>query len=348
MTEGSESAGPVARLRDGSSQPLSSLYDTALVDLDGVVYIGPDVVPGAAEALSEARAAGMRIAFVTNNAARTPQAVATHLADLGVPADVTEVVTSAQAAARRVGELVPPGAAVLVVGGEGLEAALRDLGLRPVRTAEDGPPRAVVQGFAPQVGWELLTEGTIAVRRGVPWVASNVDLTIPTPRGPAPGNGALVGVITAATGAVPEVTGKPELGLHREAMLRTGATRPLVVGDRLDTDIEGANRAGVDSLLVLTGVTGPAEVVGAAEPLRPSYLSDTLAHGLLAPHPAVQEQRGEWRCGGWVVRTGADEWDVDGAGDPVDGLRALCAASWSRPAGSERVELSAALGALGW
>ena len=334
-------------LRDGSAQPLARLYDTALVDLDGVVYIGPDVVPGAAEALSEARAAGMRIAFVTNNAARTPQAVATHLCDLGVPAEVTEVVTSAQAAARRVAELVPAGAPVLVVGGEGLEAALLELGLRPVRTDEDGPC-AVVQGFAPHVGWELLTEGTIAVRRGVPWVASNLDRTIPTARGPAPGNGALVGVITAATGLAPEVTGKPELGLHREAMLRTGATRPLVVGDRLDTDVEGANRAGVDSLLVLTGVTGPAEVVDAAEPLRPSYLSDTLAHGLLAPHPAVQEETGQWRCGGWVVRTGADGWELDGEGDPVDGLRALCAASWSRPAGSERVEISAALAALGW
>ena len=337
-------------LRDGSAQPLAQLYDTALVDLDGVVYIGLDVVPGASESLSGARAAGMRIAFVTNNAARTPAAVAAHLSDLGVPATPTDVVTSAQAAARRVAELVPPGAAVLVVGGEGLDAALTELGLRPVRSAEDGP-RAVVQGFAPHVGWELLAEGAVAVRRGVPWVASNVDLTIPTPRGPAPGNGALVGVIAAATGALPEVTGKPELGLHQEAMLRTGAGRPLVVGDRLDTDIDGANRAGVGSLLVLTGVTGPAELVGAAAPLRPTYLSDTLGHGLLAPHPAVREHDGAWSCGGWSVTRGGDGWRAEGQGDRVDGLRALCVAVWSQPPGGEPAShqpVATALSELGW
>ena len=333
-------------LRDGTAQPLVDRYDTALVDLDGVVYVGPDLVPGAAEALAEARSRGIRVAFVTNNAARTPQTVADHLCDLGVPAAETDVVTSGQAAARAIAAKVPPGSAVLVVGGEGLDVALTELGLRPVRSAEDDPS-AVVQGFAPHVGWELLTEGAIAVRRGLPWVASNVDRTIPTRRGPAPGNGALVGVITAATGVGPEVTGKPELGLHREAMLRTGARHPLVVGDRLDTDIEGANRAGVDSLLVLTGVTGPAEVVCAGAELRPTYIAADLASGLLSPHPEVQQQDGGWRCGGWLVGPETDGWDVSGRGDPVDGLRALCAAVWS--GGPDRAgTVDAALRELGW
>ena len=210
----------------------------------------------------------MRVAFVTNNAARTPEAVAAHLRDLGVAAEPDDVVTSAQAAATLVAERVPAGAPVLVVGGDGLRAALTERGLRPVASADD-EPAAVVQGFAPDVGWTLLTEGVVAVRRGLPWVASNLDRTIPTARGLAPGNGALVGVIAAVTGATPVVAGKPELALHEEAVRRTGAQRPLVVGDRLDTDIEGANRAGADSLLVLTGVTSPGELVCAAGATAP-------------------------------------------------------------------------------
>ena len=314
---------------EGSSEPLAQRYDTALVDLDGVVYIGPAVVPGAPEALAKARQAGMRVAFVTNNAARTPEAVAEHLRDLGVDAEPNDVVTSAQAAARLVAERVPAGARVLVVGGEGLRAALTERGLRPVQSADDDPA-AVVQGFAPEVGWALLTEGAIAVRRGLPWVASNLDLTIPTARGRAPGNGALVGVIAAATGARPvAVAGKPELALHQEAVRRTGARHPVVVGDRLDTDIEGANRAGDDSLLVLTGVTSPQELVCAAAALRPSYIAEDLESGLLEPHPPVQEKAGGWTCGGWTAERVGATWRLEGAGPRIDALRALCAGVWS-------------------
>jgi HAD superfamily hydrolase (TIGR01450 family) len=318
------------RLSEGSAEPLAQRYDTALVDLDGVVYIGPAVVPGAPESLAKARAAGMRVAFVTNNAARTPEAVAEHLRELGVAAAPDDVVTSAQAAARLVADRVPAGARVLVVGGEGLRAALTELGLRPVQSADDDPA-AVVQGFAPEVGWSLLTEGAIAVRRGLPWVASNLDLTIPTARGRAPGNGALVGVISAATGTRPvAVAGKPELALHQEAVRRTGAQHPLVVGDRLDTDIEGANRAGDDSLLVLTGVTDPQELVRAAAPLRPSYVAEDLESGLLEPHPAVQEEAGVWTCGGWTAKREGATWRLDGGGPRIDALRALCAGVWSQ------------------
>jgi HAD superfamily hydrolase (TIGR01450 family) len=289
----------------------------------------------------------MRIAFVTNNASRTPADVAAHLESVGVAASAEDVVTSAQAAVRLVLDLVGAGAPVLVVGGEGLEVALTERGLRPVRSADDAPA-AVVQGFAPDVGWEQLMEGTLAVRHGVPWVASNVDRTLPTARGLAPGNGTLVDVIATVTGRRPTVAGKPELALHEEAVRRTGAEHPLVVGDRLDTDIEGAVRAGVDSLLVLTGVSGPVDLVGAPVHQRPTYIADDLRQGLLEGHPGVRLVDGGHACGGWLVGHDGAQWQVAGSGDRVDGLRALCAAVWDRGAtaapGDDLAELLAAIG----
>lgn len=316
-------------LVDGTEVQLATRHDTGLFDLDGVLYVGPDAVPGAAAALAAARAAGLRAAFVTNNAARTPETVAAHLSALGMTATAADVVTSAQAAATLVATEVRPGSAVLVVGGAGLEAALREKGLRPVWTAADSPA-AVVQGFSPDVGWRLLAEGTYAVRAGLPWIASNLDSTVPTPQGLAPGNGALVGVIARATGRRPLVAGKPETPLHEEAVRRTGARDPLVVGDRLDTDIEGANRARVASLLVLTGVATPAEMVHADRQLRPTYVALDLATGLMATHPPVRRHEpGGWACGGWVCAVTDAGIELTGAGDGLDGLRALCVARWA-------------------
>ena len=310
------------------SAPPAGCYDVALLDLDGVVYVGLHAVPHAAEALIAAEELGMRRAYVTNNAARTPETVAAHLRGLGIPAQAAEVVTSAQAAARMVAGLVPPGSSVLVVGGAGLDAALGEHGLRPVRSLDDDPA-AVVQGFSPDVGWALLTEGALAVTRGLPWIASNLDLTVPTARGPAPGNGALVEVIRMTTGAEPLVAGKPQLPLHEEATRRSGARAPLVVGDRLDTDIEGAVRAGTDSLLVFTGVTGIPQLVVADKHERPTYLGLDL-RSLLEPHPDVVPVARGWGCEGWcvAVQDGSAEVISSGA-DPLDGLRALAAASWS-------------------
>ncbi|MDQ1642010.1 MAG: glycerol-phosphatase [Actinomycetota bacterium] len=332
----------------GSEQPLSLGYDAAFVDLDGVVYVGEHAVPGAAAALEAARSAGMRVAFVTNNASRPPAAVAAHLSSLGVDAATADVVTSAQAAAAMVLEMVGAAAAVLVVGGEGLEVALVECGLRPVRSADD-EPAAVVQGFAPEVGWRQLAEGTFAVRRGVPWVASNVDRTLPTARGMAPGNGTLVGVIATATGRQPVVAGKPELPLHRQAVQRTGAKHPLVVGDRLDTDIEGAHRAGTDSLLVLTGVTQPVQLLGAPDHQRPTYLGEDLEDGLLRPHPRVLQVDGGHACEGWLASRQGEHWRVSGSGRPVDGLRALCALVWDSTVGPPPDdELESLVSAVGW
>ena len=328
----------------GTSEPPATRYDVALSDLDGVVYLGGHPIAGAAEAMGKAVAAGMRLAFVTNNASRTPSAVAAQLTGLGVPARKQDVITSAQAAARLLAERLPPGAPVLVVGGIGLRVAVRERGFRPVTVASDRPA-AVVQGYAPGLSYEQLAEGALAVAAGAWYVASNADSTLPTPRGRAPGNGSLIQVIATATGRSPVVAGKPEPPLHAEAVARTGARNPLVIGDRLDTDIESAVRSGADSLLVLTGVTQPVDVVLAAPQHRPTYLSEGLA-GLLVPHPAVIPTADGFSCGGWLARPGHHgDIVMSGTGPAMDGLRALCAAAWSGPGLGEQ-QAAAAVAAL--
>jgi HAD superfamily hydrolase (TIGR01450 family) len=310
----------------GSPQPLCDAYDVALLDLDGVVYLGGTAIQGAPQSLSKAAAAGMRLAYVTNNAFRTPAAVAAILTGFGVQATPEDVVTSAQAAARLLAERLPAGAKVLVIGGTGLRVALRERGLRPVSTASENPA-AVVQGYAPGISYSMLAEGGLAVAAGALFVASNADRTLPGPRGNQPGNGALLQVIVTATGVQPLVAGKPEPPLHKESVLRTKAKNPLVVGDRLDTDIEGAQRVNADSLLVLTGVTGPKDAVLAPPGQRPTYLAEDLA-GLLEPHPAVSAENGKYACGGWTARHDGERLELAGSGRRIDGLRALCAAAW--------------------
>lgn len=305
---------------------LSSRYDTALLDLDGVVYVGGTGIPGAPEALRKARDDGMRLAYVTNNASRTPAAVAALLTSLGVPAEPADVVTSAQAAARLLAERLPAGAPVLVIGGIGLRLALRERGLRPVSTAAD-KPLAVVQGYVPGLTYGLLAEGGIAVAAGALFVATNADLTLPRKDGQAPGNGSLIQVIVTATGVTPLVAGKPEPPLHRETVIRTGAKHPLVVGDRLDTDILGASRVGVDSLLVLTGVTVPVGAILAPSGQRPTYVAEDLT-GLLAPYPDISQTGGVAAVGGWTAKLDGGRLTLDGSGERVDALRALCAAAW--------------------
>jgi glycerol-1-phosphatase len=320
----------------GSQEPLDTAYDVGLLDLDGVVYLGGTAIPGAAEALRKADAAGMRLAYVTNNAFRTPAAIAELLTSFGVPAVKEDVVTSAQAAARLLAERLPAGTPVLVVGGSGLRMALRERGLRPVSTAID-KPAAVVQGYAPDISYSLLAEGGMAVAAGALFVASNADLTLPSRRGRQPGNGSLIQVIATATGVQPLVAGKPEPPLHHESVLRTGARHPVVVGDRLDTDIEAAHRVGADSLLVLTGVTGPAEAVLAPPSQRPTYLAEDLT-GLLEPYPGITEADGAFGAGGWTARLAGDRLELTGGGEYIDGLRALCAAAWAPDAGSVSAE----------
>ncbi|MET9592521.1 HAD hydrolase-like protein [Streptomyces sp. NPDC006516] len=312
----------------GSSAALSEAYDTALLDLDGVVYAGGHAIVHAVESLGAAREGGMHLAYVTNNALRTPDAVAEHLTELGVPAEPSDVITSAQAVARLMSDQLPSGAKVLVVGGEGLRVALRERGLVPVESADDEPV-AVAQGFGgPDLPWGRFAEAAYAITRGAVWFASNTDLTIPGARGIAPGNGAAVEVVRIATGAEPQVAGKPLPPMHRETVLRTGAERPLVVGDRLDTDIEGAFNGGVDSLLVLTGVTDAAQLLAAEPKYRPTFVDRDL-RGLLTGQPEVTAEGGVFRCGGWTAEVREGALAVEGEGDAIDGLRALCGAAWT-------------------
>ncbi|WP_328539532.1 HAD-IIA family hydrolase [Streptomyces sp. NBC_00344] len=313
---------------DSSTTALNEAYDTALLDLDGVVYAGGEAIAHAVASLGTARDGGMHLAYVTNNALRTPEAVARHLTELGVPADGTDVITSAQAVSRLIADQVPRGARVLVIGGEGLKAALRERGLEPVDSADDDPA-AVAQGYGgPELAWARFAEAAYAINSGVPWFASNTDLTIPSARGIAPGNGAAVEVVRIATGAEPQVAGKPLPPMHRETVLRTGAERPLVVGDRLDTDIEGAFNGGVDSLLVLTGVTDGAQLLAAKPEHRPVYVDADL-RGLLTGQPEVTDRDGGFGCGGWTAFVREGELALEGDGQPLDGLRALCAAAWT-------------------
>ena len=332
-----------------SADPLVDAYDTVLLDLDGVVYIGPDAVPGAVEAVADARGRGVRVAFVTNNAARPPREVAEHLRELGVHCGDGDVVTSAQAAATLLAADLPAGSPVLVVGGAGLDEALGEVGLRPVGPDEDEPV-AVVSGFSPEMTWRLLAEGTYAVRSGLPWVATNLDRTVPTPRGAAPGNGALVRLVADASGREPDrVAGKPERPLLDEALRRTGAGSALFVGDRLDTDVEGARSAGVDCLLVLTGVSTPEQLVTAPAERRPDFVAAELG-GIGAAHPAPEQVEDGWRCGGWTARLAADgRLGVEGSGDTVDGIRALCAAAWEAEGSAVDPEsVESAVRAVGW
>lgn len=332
-----------------SAGPLVEGYDTVLLDLDGVVYIGPDAVPGAVEAVEGAGRRGARLAYVTNNAARPPGDVAEHLRELGIRCADEDVVTSAQAAATLLAEDLPPGSPVLVVGGEGLVRALEEVGLRAVGPGEDDPV-SVVSGFSPEMSWRLLAEGTYAVRAGLPWVATNLDRTVPTPRGAAPGNGALVRLVADAAGREPDrVAGKPERPLLDEALRRSGARSALFVGDRLDTDVEGARAAGVDCLLVLTGVSTPVDLVGAAPERRPDFVAADLG-GLVAPQRAPEESERGWVCGGWTARVGKDGGiAVAGTGEAVDGIRALCAAVWSGAAGTVTADaIRRAVRAVGW
>lgn len=319
----------------GADRPLAELYDVALLDLDGVVYLGSAPVTGAAAALAAAVKLGIRLGYVTNNASRSPEAVAGVLAGLGVPAEPAQVVTSAQTAARVLAAALPPQSRVLIVGTSALAEQVRACGLLPVRDLGE-PVAAVVQGFSPDTGWRELAMATRAVRGGATWIATNADLTVPSVHGPLPGNGAFVSVVAASSGARPQVTGKPEPSMHAECVERLAASRPIVVGDRLDTDIEGAGRVGCPSLLVFTGVTRPVDLLAAPPQHRPTYLSADLS-GLVSGHPEVVAGTGGWRCGGWQVTTSG--WlsltstpaDAQGAvADPWSALRALCTAAWAR------------------
>ncbi|WP_313888765.1 HAD-IIA family hydrolase [Mycolicibacterium sp. CBMA 226] len=303
---------------------LAQLHDCLLLDLDGTVFRGHEATEGAVTALA---AVAARKLYVTNNASRSPAEVADHLDALGFSAHADDVVTSAQSAAHLLALQLPPGSKVLVVGTDALAAEVTNAGLSPVRQFADGPV-AVVQGHSPQTGWADLAEAALTIRAGGLWVAANVDKTLPSERGLLPGNGSMVAALQTATEQVPQVAGKPQPTLMNDALARGQYAAPLVVGDRLDTDIAGANAAGLPSLMVLTGVNSAADMVHAGPAERPDYLAADLrslaasADELrIGPHPA------------WRVETSDTDVTVHATGVPVDDelsvVRATAGAVWA-------------------
>ncbi|CAN5190460.1 HAD hydrolase-like protein [soil metagenome] len=303
-----------------------------LADLDGVVYKGADAIPHAIESL-ELAASTRRVGYLTNNASRTAATVAEHLSSLGLTVTAEDVVTSPQAAMRLLAALVPAGSTILVVGGDGLVDELGKAGFVVTRSALNDPA-AVVQGFSPEVGWTQLAEASFALNADpeLPWVATNTDWTLPLARGIAPGNGTLVSAVHTAVGRLPIVAGKPEIAIFEAAIARFGGRHPLFIGDRLDTDILGANRAGIDSMLVLTGIDGPRQLLAADAKSRPTYIVGDLRE-LHQPYPpTVETVDGADRLftvGDAVVRLAGSAVTIDDAGRTrTDLLRAGTAAVW--------------------
>lgn len=284
---------------------LRAQHDVLLLDLDGTVYQGKDPIVGAVEALS---IGFEKQYFVTNNASRSPSDVAEHLRQLGFDTSQDFVVTSAQVAARMLAERVPAGSEVVVVGTQALENEISLVGLTPVRSA-DGDPKAVVQGHNPDTDWGILAEAAFAIRAGAAWVATNTDATLPTERGLAPGNGSMVAAVRTATGVEPLVAGKPASPIMKDAIRLSEASSPLVVGDRLDTDIAGAQSTGVPSLLVLTGVSSALEAVRAVASERPTHIGLDL-DALNQPAATSRVEKKE----GWTARIDGGELVVTYAG----------------------------------
>ncbi len=275
---------------------LGQRYAALVCDLDGVVYRGPAAIEHAVGALTAAR---RPIQYATNNASRTPEDVAAHLRELGLAAGPDDVATSAEAGASALREALGAGATVLAVGGPGVAAALADAGLRAVRSVRSDEVAGVLQGYGPQVTTADLAEAAHAVQRGARWVATNLDLTLPTQWGTAPGNGTMVAAVRPACGRDPHhVVGKPYAALYLLCAQRLGQDSDaiLAIGDRLDTDIEGAAAAGMDSLLVLTGVSTLGEAATAPAHSRPTYVARDL-RSLHEDLPPARRDGQDWVCG---------------------------------------------------
>ena len=321
MPQATDTAAPATLL--GSEQPLCTAYDVALLDLDGVCFAGQARVPHAADNVNAARKAGMHLSFVTNNASRAPQTVVDKLADNDIIAEASEVFSAAMDAAAMLTEHVEPGSMVLVVGGDGVRQAL-------------------LEGWDPAVDWALLSEGVYAINAGALHVATNLDATLPTERGFALGNGSLVAAIVHASGKEPLAGGKPFPGIYTRALKRAGGTRPLAVGDRLNTDHVGARAAGIPGLHVLTGVSDARDVICAPATERPSFLHTDL-RGLTEPHPEPVrvEVDGQvwWRVGNRSARVLGSRLELqdsgavtspDGSAVRIDlnSYRVLAVAAW--------------------
>ena len=305
---------------------LAEAFQGVVFDLDGVIYLGDQVVPAAPGALDQVRGLGVRIAFVTNNSYRPPDLVVERLNRIGVKASAGEVLTSAQATVRLLGGrdgLV--GVRVMVVGGPGLRQALEEAGARLIDGRAWRDAEAVTVGFDPDLTYAKVRDATLAIRAGARFVGSNPDTTLPAPDGLWPGAGATLALLRASTGVEPEVAGKPERALLEEAAAAIGAGPYLMVGDRVDTDLDGAHRLGWATALVLSGVTRLADLPDLVT--APDHVLRDVGGLLDPPGPAVRPAGDEHRdaaarllgtgeLGGATVLAAAD-------GDRVVGAAAL-------------------------
>jgi glycerol-1-phosphatase len=305
--------------------------DVVLTDLDGVVYRGKGAIPHAVESLTAA-SEHARIGYITNNASRRPQDVAEHLESFGLRVGPDDVVTSSQAGVRLLQTLVPAGSTILVVGGLGLTSIVEGAGFVVTDSADDHPA-AVIQGFSPDLGWKQLAEASFALADpDMPWVATNMDWSIPVERGIAPGNGTLVAAVHNAVGRMPVVAGKPERAIFDAAVDRFGGSSPIFIGDRLDTDIKGANDAGIPSVLVLTGIDQAKQVLAADARSRPTWVLADL-RGLSEPYPVTERNDTDAvrrvTVGGATVRMERHVVRVEQSGDdPMNLLRAGATLIW--------------------
>lgn len=305
-----------------------NLFDSVLSDLDGVVYEGTNAIEPAPRVLAELAAQHIPVAFVTNNSSRRSEVIAEQLAGFGIDSEPDDIIGSGQIGVELLASLVPTGSRVLVVGGEGLRYWVQRAGFELVADST-AHPAAVIQGFAPNVSWRNLAEAAFAIQAGAKWVATNSDWTLPQERGLAPGNGTLVSAVHTAVGQLPIVAGKPEVPIfeasRRHLETRYFATRPLFIGDRIDTDITGANKAGLASVLVMTGVSTRKEVLGQKPEGRPRYIIEHLGE-LLEPYRYPLETKHGYRCGETLVEISRNKVRVV-EGDPksIDALKAACA-----------------------
>ncbi|MDY5589618.1 MAG: HAD-IIA family hydrolase [Arcanobacterium sp.] len=289
-----------------TSEPLSADHDVLLLDLDGTTYLGKIAAPNAPEALATAKSYGARTMYLTNNSGRAPEVVAAQLNELGIPTLARDVLNSSQVAVIVAEQLLPAGAPVLLVGAEGLRDAFEQSSLTVVQRAEDHP-QAVIQGLNEQATWSDLSEAVLAISK---WkcvhIATNMDATIPKERGLMIGNGSFVACVQHATGSEPISCGKPEPLMFNVAVERTAARRPLAVGDRLNTDVAGANAAGIPCFHVLTGVASAGDILLAKPTERPRFLGVDLRdlnaiHPPVLPDPPADTDAHTWQCNGWLA-----------------------------------------------
>jgi HAD superfamily hydrolase (TIGR01450 family) len=307
-------------------ESLATAYDLLMFDLDGVVYVDGRAVEHAAESIAAARRGSTHVAFITNNASRTPEQVSSHLTELGVSAEPEDVVTSSQAAARLLRDAHGEQAPIACLGADGLVEALREAGLEPVEVGDERAV-AIVSGYAPEIRWRVIMRAATLIRNGLPWTATNTDLTLPTGDGLAPGHGLLVRLISEFADVEPVVAGKPERPLLDETRRRVQGEHPLMVGDRLDTDISGAHNAQVDSLLVMTGVTSLADLVSAPPDQRPTWVGhDLTALGRAGVQAAREDDR--WNADGWSATVDDGRVEMEGTGSPDAWWTAVAQAGW--------------------